>query len=204
MNGFAHVLQFAADGLGALTGPTGHGIGVFCLAIVFAWSGMAKLRRPELAALAIVDFGLTRHAKPILGYTLGTAEAALAVLLVVGTSMPPILLATAALLWLFAALIARSLLAGERFACFCFGDGEATLSGATLARTLALAALATALALAPVPTPLDDLPAGRLAQVVAAGALVGTAVLAGHIRRLLEWNQDPLGLGDVLQNERGE
>ena len=203
MNGFAYVLGFAADGLGALIGPTGHGIGVFGLAIVFAWSGIAKLRRPELAALAIVDLGVMRHSKPIFGYALGAAEAVLAGLLAAGVLAQPILGATAALLWLFAALVARSLLAGERFACFCFGDGEATLSGATLARTLALAALATALALAPVPAPLGDTAAGRLAQAVAAGALVGTAVLASYVRRLLEWNRDPLGLGDTVQSGGG-
>lgn len=202
MSGFASAAEFFADGLGALTGSVGYGIGVGVLTIVFAWSGMAKLRRPALAALALVDFGVTRRVWPALGRMLGMAEAGLAALLATGVFARPAIGGTAVILWLFVALIARSVWAGERFPCFCFGDGEAPLSGATLARTLALAALATALALASSPAGPGNL-AGRVAQAVAAGALVSTVVLASYLRRLVEWNHDPPELDGVVRSGEG-
>lgn len=197
MNGFASALGFAADGFGALTGPIGYGIGVWVLAIVFAWSGIAKLRRPELAALAMVDFGVTRRVRPALGGALGATEAGLATLLPTGVFARPALAGAAVLLWLFVALVARAVWAGERFACFCFGDGGSNLSWMTLARTLALAMLATALALSATPSPLAAEATGRIAQAVAAGSVVGVVVLASYLRPLVEWNRDPLDFGDA-------
>src|SRR3712207_435418 len=148
MNGFESARSLFAGALQLLSAPTGYGIGVWVLGIIFTWSGVAKLRRPTLAAMAMMDFGVLRRVRPRLGSALGAAELLLAEFLATGVLAGIFLPFAAALLWFFALLIARSLLAGEDFACFCFGDGDTRLSGLTLLRTVTLALLATVLAVA--------------------------------------------------------
>lgn len=119
------------------------GIGSFVLAIIFAWSGIAKARRPVLAAAAIRDFGLTRRLHVRLGRFLGLAEVVLAAMLA-STVAPVVSFGISAfVLWIFSGLVARGVLRGDSFPCFCFGDADAGLSRLVLARTLALATLAT-------------------------------------------------------------
>ena len=50
MNGFESALSLLAKALHLVTAPAGYGIAVWILGIVFVWSGVAKLRRPTLAA----------------------------------------------------------------------------------------------------------------------------------------------------------
>jgi len=52
----------------------GYGVAIWILAIIFAWSGIAKLWQPTLAARALVDFGVLRRVRPHLGSALGVAE----------------------------------------------------------------------------------------------------------------------------------
>lgn len=104
-------------------------------------------------------------------------------------------LAAAALLWAFAALILRGLLAHARFECFCFGPSDdAPLSPTALARTTMLAILATALLVASAGSP----PAGTwptfVHQAVVAGAAVASAALLGAVSKLRRWNDDPFGV----------
>jgi len=195
LNGFGSALSLVADALGLLTAPAGYGIAVWVLAIVFAWSGLAKVRRPALAAMAITDFGILRRIRPRLGAALGGAELLLALSLVAGAA-PVILLPVAAgLLWFFVLLIAKSLWSGKEFSCFCFGDADARISRVTLIRTSALALLASALAIAPLPYASFD--QSYLLQALSAAALVGTIALGGQIPKLLRWNKDPYRLGNM-------
>lgn len=145
---------------------------------MFLLSGIVKLRRPALAAMAIVDFGIGRRVRSALGLALGAAEVALAVLLVASVRLG--FWVAAPLLWLFALLIGRSLLRGERFACFCFGDGETVLSWRTLVRTLSLAVLATIAATAGSALA-QFLPSDRLLQATVAAALLGAGVLVVRV-----------------------
>jgi len=66
------------DVLHLITAPAVYGIAVWILAIVFVRSGVAKLRRPGLAAMAMQDFGVLRQIRPRLGSALGAAELLLA------------------------------------------------------------------------------------------------------------------------------
>jgi hypothetical protein len=198
VNGFEAALSLLAKALHLITAPTGYGIAVWILAIVFVWSGVAKLRKPTLAAVALMDFGVLRRVRPRLGSALGAAELLLALLLISGTLPALFLPVTAGLLWLFVLLIAKSLLSGKDFACFCFGDADSRLSRLTLVRTGALALLASVLAVAPLPY--ASLDRTYLLQAISAAAFVGTIALGSQIANLLRWNRDPYGLGNTEVN----
>jgi hypothetical protein len=117
------------------------------LAGIFAYAGIAKLRRPWPSALALVNFGLTTRPRRGAGRAVGLAEVATAVLLLVPA--PVALLGAAGavgLLGTFTVLLARSLRRGERFPCSCLGQDDEDLSPATLVRTSALLALALVVA----------------------------------------------------------
>jgi hypothetical protein len=196
LNGFEAALSLAADGVRLVTAPSGYGIAIWVLGIIFAWSGIAKLHKPVLAAMAMVDFGVFRRVMPRLGSSLGAAELSLALLLVTGTLPTVFLPLTAGLLWIFVLLIARSLWAGKRFACFCFGEANSKLSRMTLARTATLALLASVLAVAPTPA-YASFGLTYALQAASAAAIVGTVVLGSLIPRLLRWNRDPYRIGDA-------
>jgi hypothetical protein len=198
VNGFESAISLFAKALHLITAPTGYGIAVWILAIVFAWSGVAKLRRPTLAAVAMMDFGVLRRVRPGLGGALGGAELLVALSLATGTLPVIFLPITAGLLWFFVLLIAKSLLSGEDFACFCFGETDSRLSRLTFVRTGALALLASVLAFAPLPYAGFD--RTYLLQAISAAAFVGTIVLGSQIARLLRWNRDPFGLGNTEVN----
>jgi hypothetical protein len=195
LNGFGSALSLLVGAIGLLTAPAGYGIAVWVLAIVFVWSGLAKVRRPALAAMAITDFGVLRKIRPRLGAALGGAELLLALSLIAGVLPAVLLPVTAGLLWFFVLLIAKSLWSGKEFACFCFGDADARISRVTLVRTIALALLASVLAVAPLPY--ASLDQAYLLQALCAAALVGAIALGGQIPKLLRWNRDPYRLGNM-------
>ncbi len=198
MNGFESALALFAELLHLVTAPTGYGIAVWILAIIFVWSGVAKLRRPTLAAMAMMDFGVLRRVRPRLGSALGAAELLLALFLVAGVLPALFLPVTAGLLWFFVLLIARGLLSGEDFACFCFGDSASRLSRLTLARTAALALLASVLAAAPPATGVyTSFSQTYLLQAISAAAFIGTIVLGSQIPKLLRWDKGPYRLGST-------
>lgn len=204
MSGFATLLSAAGTALGALATPAASAVAIWFLAGVFAWSGLAKLRKPALAAMALVDFRVARRVRPPLGAALGTAEVLLAAALALGL-LPRLTLAlTAGLLWLFALLIARSLWAGMRFACFCFGEADDQLSFWTLARTSALALVASTAVITTPPT-LAHTPwaSASVLQALVGLALLSTIALVGTIPRLWRWNSGPLALGSTPPVEVG-
>jgi hypothetical protein len=198
VNGFGSAIALLAQVFHLVTGPVGYGIAIWVLAIIFVWSGLAKLRRPALAAMAMNDFGILRRIRPGLGSALGAVELLLALSLITGTLLVVVLPFTAGLLWFFVLLIARSLWLGKDFSCFCFGDADSRLSRWTLVRTTALALLASALVVVPLRyASFDQI---YLLQAISAAALVGTIVLASRIGRLLRWNRVPYGLGNTEVN----
>jgi len=202
MNGFESALSLVAKGFHLVTAPTGYGIAVWVLAIIFVWSGVAKLRQPTLAAMAMMDFGVLRRVRPRLGSALGAAELLLALSLITGTLPVLSLPVTAGLLWLFVLLIAKSLWSGKDFACFCLGDADSRLSRLTLVRTTVLALLASKLAVAPLPTgTYAGFSETYLLQAVSATAFVGAIVLGSQIPKLLRWNKDPYRIGNPEVNE---
>jgi hypothetical protein len=202
MNGFESAFSLLAGALHLVIAPTGYGVGVWILGIIFIWSGAAKLRRPTLAAMAMMDFGILRRVRPRLGSALGAAEVLLAFLLITGTLPVLFVPVTAGLLWFFVLLIARSLRSGQDFPCFCFGDADSRLSRLALVRTAALAVLASVLAIA---APSVETYAGfsetYVLQAVSAAAFVGAILLGSQISKLLRWNKDPYRLGDTEVNE---
>lgn len=191
MGGFASALSLGQRLFDAWTGPTGTGLTAWFLAAVFAISGIAKLRRPTLAAMAIVDFGVVRRARPELGLGLGLGELALAVALPI-VPMPAGVIA-AVVLWLFAGLIARAILSGAAFPCFCFGETDQVVSRSTLVRTTALALIATLVAWGAWAGNVG-IADESLLQVTVAGAVLGLIVLGSRVPEPLRWNSDPFGL----------
>jgi hypothetical protein len=198
VNGFEAALSLVADGVRLVTAPSGYGVAIWVFGIVLAWSGTAKLRRPALTAMAMVDFGVFRRVRPRLGSALGVAELSLALLLVTGTLPTIFLPAAAGLLWIFVVLIARSLWVGKRFACLCFGEANSKLSGLTLARTATLALFASVLSVTPLPAAVHTgFGLTYALQAASAAAIVGTVVLVSLVPRLLRWNKDPYRIGDA-------
>jgi hypothetical protein len=195
VNGFGSAIDLLAQFFHLVTGPAGYGIAIWVLAIIFVWSGLAKLRRPALAAMAMNDFGILRRVRPRLGGALGAVELLLALSLITGTFLVVVMPVTAGLLWFFALLIARSLWLGKDFSCFCFGDADSRLSRLTLVRTIGLALLATALVV--VPLRYAGFDQVYILQAISAAALVGTVVLASRIPGLLRWNRDSYGFGNT-------
>jgi Methylamine utilisation protein MauE len=110
-------------------------------ALTLVWAGVEKLRRPFPASLAIVRFGLARRVRPEVGRAAGAIEVAAGTLLVARPQSPWAYVPAAALLFVFAFLLARAVRRGERFACACFGAGEDDSIGpATVVRTAVLLA----------------------------------------------------------------
>lgn len=115
-----------------------YGVTTSFLAMTFLLSGILKLRRPHLAAFALVDFHVTRTTNASYGRALGALEVFFATGLLarlwplVFQGLVVVLLST------FCYLIARSLVSGRSFACMCFGDADGSLSRWTLLRTAAL------------------------------------------------------------------
>jgi hypothetical protein len=202
LNGFESAISLFAGALHLVSAPTGYGIGIWILGIIFVWSGVAKLRRPTLAAMAMMDFGVLRKVRPRLGSALGAAEVLLASFLIIGALPVLFVPVTAGLLWFFVLLIARSLRSGQDFSCFCFGDADSKLSRLTLVRTAALAVLASVLAVAaPEVGTYAGFSETYVLQAVSAAAFVGAILLGSHISKLLRWNKDPYSLGNAEVNE---
>ena len=198
MNGIEELLRQAGDGLSLLERPDVHAAGVWLLAIVFAVSGAAKLRRPLPAALAMSDFGLVPSPERRYGIAAGTVEAALAVALaaaaVAHATAVPLVAFAAALLWLFTALLASAVRADRAMACACFGNGD-QVGRSTVLRTAALAIFATLLTVAGADAAASESVATVVRELCLAAALAGAALLLARTPRLVRWNRDPFATG---------
>jgi len=101
--------------------------------------GLAKLRDPSAAAMAMADLGVIRRPTRSLGLAAGWTE--LSIGLAAGLRFEIASLAAVVLLFSFVVLSARALRDGKSFPCFCLGDHEEPLSKATISRAGALAGL---------------------------------------------------------------
>lgn len=186
MNGFAAAIDLLHDAVTWIAGPTGFGLVTAFLAGIFLLSGALKLKNPLLTSMAIADFGIVGRIQPALGWSLGLVEFSLGLALGVAFGFSVVVAAT--LLWLFVLLIARSLVTGRRFACYCFGDGHDLLSVRTLIRAILLAVLATTAAAQHNKGSRGSLDARALELVVAA-ALIALVVLSSRSALLLRLNR---------------
>lgn len=160
------------------------------LGCVFLLSGIVKLRRPVLAAIAMADFGLVKRPRRSLGLVGGAGEIVIGLGLASRVLAPWDMVLPLLLLSLFVYLLARAIHRKERFPCFCFGETATVISKSTVARTCVLLLLALAIATTPVPawTDLD----GLVLQLLVGVALLGTTALISRMPWLLRWN--PLDL----------
>jgi len=140
---------------------------VSVLAVVLVVAGGGKLRSPAAAADALRAAGLPAGALP--ARLVGTAEAAIGLLVLLAPSRPALLLMTA-LYAVLGAFALRLLLAAEPVAsCGCFG-ADAPPSPLHAAFDVAAAVIAAAAAFGPPP---------GLPQLAARAPLPGIALVAG-------------------------
>jgi hypothetical protein len=191
VNGLNSLLDLLRD-VGSTFGDADtQAVALWFLAIVFAWSGSAKIRAPALAALALVDFRLAKHARLRWGRLTGIAEVALSALLAAGVIVgPPLsvlaLAAACIVLTGFTVLIGRGLLAGERFPCACFGKAETKLSAFTLVRTGALASVSGGLLAAMNAQDPAGHPREWALQLLVSAGTLALFVHAGHVMSLVK------------------
>jgi hypothetical protein len=167
-------------------------IGAFVLAVVFSWSGVAKLRNPLEAASAMTFFGVLSTIRAGAARLLAAVELAVAAGLAasaVASSSVALRIFSAVALTLsavFSLLIGRSLRRGDRFSCHCFGATAEPLSVITFARAALLVATATlVVSLAASGEPFDS---NRLvANALAAVAIVGVVATIDTGRRMLAY-----------------
>jgi hypothetical protein len=190
MGGFRAFVDLAGEAVAVVANASVYGIALSFLACLFLVSGASKLRRPRLAAVAMVNFGVANRARPGYGRALALGEITLASLLAIRVEPRVTLFAAGVLLWSFSALIARALLSGERFPCHCFGESDSALNVVTLARTATVALVATAFAAVGEEGAVASA-ASEAGALEAAGAIsvLGTIALASRLRQLVVWNR---------------
>lgn len=199
MDGLHHL----GNALGNFAGSSVYALGVVALSVVFMWSGLAKLRDPWIAAMAMVDFGVIARPRVVLGRALAVGEFALGLTLAASLWAPGwaaaiIASVTALVLAIFTVLIARALRRGASFACYCFGHGDGDISRAALARTAALTALAAALAVGAADLGASFTGEERALGLVAGVAAVGTLVLITRAAPLYRLPAPPEGRAATL------
>jgi hypothetical protein len=194
VDGFDSLFNAARDAISALLDDPGYGVAMWAFVGIFVWSGLAKIKAPALAALAMADLGIAQNPRVTLGRLAGLAELTLAALVAFGAVARGQLAvvaigSAAAVLWAFTVLLARAFASGSRAPCFCFGDSDAPLSRLAVARTFALATAATGLALAPGPQRADATANALILEIVSAFALLSVAALVIQGHKLLRWNR---------------
>lgn len=164
------------------------GVAMWLLAAVFATSGVAKVVRPIPAAVAMMNFGVTRSVRRRAAYALGIAETILAITIASG-ALPRLALGIAAgLLAVFSGLIALTLVRGRRFSCGCFGAEGAPLSGWTLARTASLLLISVLALNRAGASEVASSFSTELLEAVTGVALFGAAALVSTTGGLVRWN----------------
>lgn len=195
MGGFALLLRAVGHGLQGVASDSGALVGAWLLGFIFVYSGAAKLRQPALAAMAIVDFGVGRTPRPILGTALGIVEFALGagfVFSALGIVPYPWLVpvSAAVLLLVFAMLLAWNLAVGRRFPCHCFGDSNENISWFTLARTTLLAFIA---AMTAILIRQSEPSASTVLGAIVATGMLASVLLVQNCQEIRGWNRLPNG-----------
>lgn len=184
MNGFESVVQLLVALTSFVVGPDGVEVGRWLVALVFAVSGAAKLHRPRLAALSLLDFGVVSRASTAYGRLLGGAELALGLWIASGIFAPVALSVAGGLFIVFTALLARALRDNRSFPCFCLGDSTSAISKAALVRAclLGLGAFVWSFRLW---SSTDPESASGLTHLTAALSTFSIVYLASRVPRLL-------------------
>lgn len=182
---------------------TAGSIGLWLLALVFAWSGFAKARSIPAVAQTLVNFGLSKKVDRRAAWLVVFAELILAVSLALaalgGLPARPVAAVAIGLLVGLTALLIRELRAGSRFACNCFGSAsQKALSGSDVVRNFVLVAVGVLVLAVGAADASDAVTHGTAALTV----LLVTACLAG-LRTIFSVNADPLGQADELWERRG-
>jgi Methylamine utilisation protein MauE len=199
VGGFGLLVSAMANALHQFPGSPSHRITGYLIGLVFAWSGTAKVKRPELVALAMVDFGVVRRPRVAYAWSLIVVELFLAAALITFPVGWLPLLVAGLLFWAFTLLIGVALARGASFPCSCFGESETILSWRSLVRSCLLA-LATTGALAASLQAHGTLPwSFQLSEPVVAASLLGSASLIRWIPKLVKWNNDPYAIGVVTR-----
>lgn len=139
MHGLAAILD-------VLQWPTTVTAVAIVVALVFAWAGVSKIRRPYLAAVAAMNLGVVHQPYREFGIALGVVESAVAVSLLFGPTTTIASMAAATLSAVFFMLVAHARANRRAFSCGCFGDPEETIGGQTLVRCGVLFGLSILLA----------------------------------------------------------
>lgn len=189
MTGIQVLLGWSAQGLRVLQNSHTQFTLITVIGIVFIWSGVAKLRQPMLAAMAIMDFGLLSRVNRSIGSLAGIFELGLGVILVSGRLPLTTTIMAMTMFGAFSLLIARSLRRGKNFACYCFGDSDAKLSRLTLFRSVALMLVSATIVWSLLVNPLDS-SARTMTQTVlhdmAALSLVGIVFCVAQFLLMLQ------------------
>jgi hypothetical protein len=161
----------------------------YAVAWTLAWSGTAKLLKPQAASAALANFGLTANPRVAYGLLVGGFECSLglAIGLLSGGARVVVIGLAAMLLWFLTILLVRAVRGGASFNCFCFGSATDPVSYRSVLRTAGLAvaaSLATFLAVF-APDPGHIALGERIAVAVAGAAALGGASTAFLILRLL-------------------
>jgi hypothetical protein len=188
MNGFGVVSDLIEEVFAFLTSVDSLRALLFLLGYVFCWSGIAKVRNPALAALAMKDFEVVTSPRPGFGLVLGICETLLGLLLVSGLFIRTSALVAMLVLWTFSGLIARSLLQDRKFECFCFGGLDGQVSKLSLLRTVCLALLATLLFLLPQLSNVPELSVS-VTPAIAGLALLFAIVLLTQTSTVAKWTR---------------
>lgn len=116
------------------TSPAAISAMILIVSGLLAWAGISKLRSPRSAAAAAVQFRIIRRPRKAFGLALGSAELGIALTLLHPPTQRLALVGAAMLTFAFVALIARALVARERFKCACFGSSGEEIGPAGLWR----------------------------------------------------------------------
>lgn len=150
------------------------------LAAVFGSAALGKLRAGTGVRQSALDLGLPSPIARLAGVALVPIELSIAAGVVPATSARLAGSAAAALLVIFTAILARSLILGEAPSCHCFGQAsDQPIDGRSIIRNIGLLAVSLLVAVQPAPSVLRW-GSGHLAWSEAATAvvLVLTAVVA--------------------------
>ena len=196
MNGLSSVVNDVAALLDGVPRSSLTPVVLWLLGITFIWSGVAKLRSPFPAAMAMVSFRIVKRPSAGMAVGLSVAEVVVGVWFLTGFLYAIPAAAASLLLTIFAILIGRALIAGEHFECSCFGGGSGKeISAKTLVRAIGLLLMSGVIAAGAIKSGSPDSQTINVLHAVASGAALMLILLLSKIRDLRSWNSHPFAVG---------